>query len=370
MKVCEGENFFYKDVITPLQSKMRIFSYLYLGKPEIWEKPDALECRGIMFEIDEQGKPVRIASRPMEKFFNLHENKFSEYKPDDVAYVMTKLDGSLISSYIDNGYVQLKSKASIHSTQAEKANGLIYSDEYALLREHIAKNPDYTYNMEYTAPTNRIVLEYKEPRLTLLNVRNNVTGEYVPHKTLMGDAILRPYLVSSLDVDTERFVELLEHVKTAEDIEGYVCVTKDGHMFKVKTPWYVSVSDLKTTAMFPNNLIYYVAESETDDLRAAYAGEPEALERIELFEEAFREIIRKGFSVSDEFYALNAGADRGEYARRATIESQKHGKDKDYIFMCLMLSFGGVDYERMLDSLKVYYIRNYKKLIPEDKIPW
>lgn len=372
MALCkESDTFYYKDEITPMQSRMRIFSYLYLSKPEMWNKPDALECRGIMFEIDENEKPIRIASRPMEKFFNLGENDRARFKPEDVEMVMDKMDGSLVSTFIDCGHVQLKSKAALYSSQAEKANGLLYSEKYADLRAKIADiGSDYTFNFEYTAPSNRIVVEYKEPSLTLLNVRHNVTGEYVPHQMLFADAILRPHLVNALQVDSACFTTILDDVRVAEGVEGIVARTKDGQMFKVKSEWYVGVHNIKSTSLFPNNLIYYVAESETDDLRAAYAGELEALERIELFEEAFRSILRKAFKETTDFHALHAGEDRKTYAANATIESRKHGDEQAYIFMCLMIAFDGLDYDRMLDSLKTYYLRNYKKLIPADKIDW
>lgn len=372
MALCDGsDTFYYKDEITAMQTRMRIFSYMYLSKPEMWNKPDALECRGIMFEIDDKGRPVRIASRPMEKFFNLGENDRARFKPEDVEMVMDKMDGSLVSTYIDNGYVQLKSKAALYSSQAERANGLLYSEKYADLRAKIADiGSDYTFNFEYTAPSNRIVVEYSEPSLTLLNVRHNVTGEYVPHQMLFSDAILRPHLVNALQVDSARFSNILDEVRIAEGIEGIVARTKDGQMFKVKSEWYIGVHNIKNTSMFPNNLIYYVVESETDDLRAAYEGEPEALERIELFEEAFRSILRNAFTTATEFYNAHAGEDRKTYASNATIESRKHGDAQAYIFMCLMIAFDGLDYDRILDSMKTYYLRNYKKLIPADKIDW
>ena len=36
--------------------------------------PSALECRGIMFEVDAADQPIRLASFPFPKFFNLNEN--------------------------------------------------------------------------------------------------------------------------------------------------------------------------------------------------------------------------------------------------------------------------------------------------------
>lgn len=75
MKLCEDPNgkakFFFKDDVTGMQTPIRVFSY-HIANYSDWILPGALECRGIMFEMDGE-KPVRIMSRPMEKFFNVGE---------------------------------------------------------------------------------------------------------------------------------------------------------------------------------------------------------------------------------------------------------------------------------------------------------
>lgn len=67
----EKVKFFYKDFVSPFGKTYRIFSYQF-ATYEDWLKPDALYCRGIMFEIEDE-KPVQIVARPMEKFFNIGE---------------------------------------------------------------------------------------------------------------------------------------------------------------------------------------------------------------------------------------------------------------------------------------------------------
>lgn len=75
MALCEYDRtkFFYTDVNLSLGTTGRIFNYNYASYSD-WLLPDALECRGIMFEIDAEGNPIKILSRPMEKFFNLNEH--------------------------------------------------------------------------------------------------------------------------------------------------------------------------------------------------------------------------------------------------------------------------------------------------------
>ena len=127
MKICLSDTtttkFFYKDFVSSMGTKFRVFSY-HIASYTDWTQPGSLECRGIMFEMDFD-KPVRIASRPMHKFFNLNENPFTmNLDLSKAEFAMTKEDGSLVSSYIDKGYVYLKSKTSIFSDQALSASSL------------------------------------------------------------------------------------------------------------------------------------------------------------------------------------------------------------------------------------------------------
>ena len=66
-----NEAFYYKD-FTKENSIYRIFNYRLASYTD-FQLPGALECRGTMFEINEDGEPIRLASLPMEKFFNLNE---------------------------------------------------------------------------------------------------------------------------------------------------------------------------------------------------------------------------------------------------------------------------------------------------------
>ncbi|MFT2622084.1 RNA ligase, partial [Escherichia coli] len=56
----------------------------------------------MMFELDVDDILVRIASRPMEKFFNLNETPFTmNLDLSKVKYMLAKEDGSLVSTYLD-----------------------------------------------------------------------------------------------------------------------------------------------------------------------------------------------------------------------------------------------------------------------------
>ena len=167
----EDTPFFSSIQVASSDEVYEIFSYHFTDR-DSWDKPGALEARGIMFEVNSNTmKPTRIASRTMPKFFN-HSETVIEYS--EPKYAMHKADGSLISSYINQrGYISLKSKTSLHSDHAVMAMELIFSIKNAELLSFVieAEDSGYTVNMELVAPGSkfRIVLFYAEPKLIILN---------------------------------------------------------------------------------------------------------------------------------------------------------------------------------------------------------
>lgn len=145
-----------------------------------FQLPNALECRGHVFEVNADGDPIRLACLPMQKFFNHEENPFTmNVDFSQTKQIMTKADGSLISTVDIDGEVFVKSKFSFKTSQAKEAQASIdahpkFKDELKYLERH-----GYTVNMEYTSPKNPIVLSYDDDYLHVLNVRNRMNGDYL-----------------------------------------------------------------------------------------------------------------------------------------------------------------------------------------------
>ena len=108
------KTFFSKTVSLDNRTYYRIFNYGMFASYTSFLQPGALECRGIMFEIDKDNVPIRLACLPMEKFFNLHENPstMNLNLAEEVVEIQEKADGSLMSTYIHNNQLRLKSKGS------------------------------------------------------------------------------------------------------------------------------------------------------------------------------------------------------------------------------------------------------------------
>lgn len=368
--------FFFKDHKSSLGNTYRIFDY-HLGSYSDWLKPGALECRGIMFEMI-NGSPVRIASRPMAKFFNLSE--LEGWKSMDVIdgmrapelseinYAMDKADGSLISTYqdicripgIDSSNIMLKSKGSIHSNQAVEASQYLYRDEQQDLKEFCEQfaNIGYTVNMEWCAPNNQIVLCYNTPSLKILNIRHNESGLYYPIDELLGDPVFEKYCDGILDVPVKN-QDWIDYVYNQTGIEGYVVIMNDGSMFKLKTNWYVALHHTKDSINDSKRLVVCCAENAGDDLRQMFKDDVNSLNKINIFENHVTSEIGKALSKLNAEYAKVKGKDRKTYAIHMTnaFASDRH------FFQIAMKMFSGEDIQLVPQIVEV--VKKYpEKFVP------
>lgn len=359
MNLCSDDNntFFFVDTTSSMQSKFRIFSY-YIASYSEWLKPDALECRGIMFELDDNNNPIRIAARPPKKFFNLFENPFTEnIKDDQVGLAFKKEDGSLISSFIDKGEVFLKSKGSLFSQQVLDAQKWLYDERRKPLLECLkwyAEN-GITINMEWVSPDNRIVLTYEEPRLIILNARHNITGEYIDLEDLVKDQTINQYMVDNHPFETIN--KLIEEVQELKDQEGYVVYDSKGAepVFKIKCPWYVHLHSVKSSVSSDKNLWEAVAEGVSDDIKALFETDKASLDRIAKFESIYKKQFSFVYKTAIDIYNKLRGNSRKDYA----IESQSILNEIGYpqLFNIIMrLYLNGPD-ESIVDLIKEHLVK-------------
>jgi RNA ligase len=105
----------------------------------------------------------------------------------------------------------------------------------------------FTPIFEYTAPNNRIVIEYAIPSLTLLAVRDMGCGDYMNYNMLYiwAQEYNVPVVMEyRFDKDpnlsyTGHMMNILEMTRTLKDKEGFVIQFHSGHMLKMKADEYV-----------------------------------------------------------------------------------------------------------------------------------
>lgn len=358
--------FFFADQKTSMQMPVRIFSYR-LGGYSDWLKPDAIECRGIMFQMDGD-TPVSLLCRPMEKFFNYAEVKAWEALGkapasigEVVEDVMLKEDGSLISTYLDAGMLFVKSKGSTFSDQAAQANFLLLEDPKLRARLASLAEEGYTVNMEFVSPLNRIVIGYTEPHLVILNVRDNVTGEYVPYADLFADPILRKNLVEREAIEITDLDQFVQETYKKEGIEGYVIKTEKGFV-KVKTEWYCALHRTKSSLNNNKDLFLNIATGTSDDLKQLFLEDIAALQKINAFEDAFIGHLNGLLSLAESAIVELRGKSRKDFAIGL---SKNLSPEYKLIFSPLMTWFTDNDREKLAAGIVDMMCKNYEQFIPD-----
>lgn len=324
--------FDYKDYIVDCV-KYRIFNY-NLANYRSFLEDAAIECRGITFEIDDNNNYVKLASLPMQKFFNYNENPFTEGLENEIVDIaMFKEDGSLMSTYLNNGVVQLKSKGAFFSDQAIAANKVLSENDELRAALQTYEEKGFTVNLEYTAPSNQIVLSYQVDKLTILNVRNRTNGDYLPFEEI--EAPFDTIVKSHTQYKGMTLKEFSEIVYSLEDIEGFVVRTKSGHWIKFKTHWYCERhNSISVYSPFSRKgrreIINSVFEERTDDTKQLLIDNPFILKVINMVEVFVSEYIEEIDKDITSFLKENKDLTSEEYY----LKAQKVFKDDSIKFSC------------------------------------
>ena len=164
------------------------------------------------------------------------------------------------------------------------------------------ENSDWCYLFELTTPHNRVIVNHLTAGLTLLGVRDRVSGQWVhTSETVMARVVpvVREYPLQSFEGIQATFGGMDPLMQ-----EGYVVVDALGHRVKVKHPGYVALHHMKD-GMTPKSLLEVIQRGEVPEVTAHFPNLAEAFGQIKA-----------------EYDAL-AGAIDTAYAPIKEIETQK-----------------------------------------------
>lgn len=317
--------------------------YMISG-PETFRDGFSREARGVVF--DETGKTV---GRPLHKFFNVNQMPHTLVDVIDwsqVVRVMDKRDGSMIHTVAvpsELGNFTFKSKKSYTSDVALQATKFVKNSlrGYIKFCEYMVSNGK-TPVFEWTSPTARIVLAYAEDCMTLLHVRDNVTGEYVSREDLKShcDFYNIPFVDHRDDVmelikaDPKGAVHKL--YEETEGVEGWVMQFKNGDMVKLKTKWYMDRHHAMTF-LRTRDIARMVIDETLDDLIAKLVGDGINVDQIRDIEDR---VVREVNYITERVelvYNANSSLDRKEFAMLmkghryfGLIMQRYSGKEPDY----------------------------------------
>lgn len=213
------------------------------------------ECRGIIF--DQEGN---LMSRPFHKFFNISEKEETQIHAIDMSQphvIMEKMDGSMIRPIWLYSRLRLATKMGVTDIAIE-AEKLLSIDQWEWLEA--VMNAGATPLFEYIAPTNKIVIEYAEPKLILLAMRNNFTGNYyMPHQA--------PFEVVPMYGSVDGgLAEYIERARQQQGREGDIIRFADGQMLKIKNDWYVRIHKTKDLIRAERNIADLIVNEQLDDV--------------------------------------------------------------------------------------------------------
>lgn len=233
----------YLNVNEHRTSRLLIWNYTPKAQFErLWTR-EVLMSRGLITRPDGQ-----IVARPFLKFFNFEEHHGP--LPDGPYEVWEKLDGSLGILYRDDqGQLQMATRGSFHSDQAQRASEMLGNPEFATHLNGLAE--DFTHLFEIIYPGNRIVVDYgRRERLVYLGAVNTERGWDVPPDVSTWPDV--PEFFSTLpSMESPLNLKLLE----APNKEGFVLrFTGTGLRLKLKFDEYVrlhrAVTDLTTRTIW------------------------------------------------------------------------------------------------------------------------
>jgi T4 RnlA family RNA ligase len=364
--VDSNDAFYFQDFVLD-DVTYRIFNYRMASYTDFLQ-PAALECRGIMFDVTDINN-VGLVCLPQEKFFNLNENPMTmDLDLTKVSNIELKADGSLISTYLHNGELRLKSKGSIASEQAIDAMAWLLLPENDNFRSalKVATSNGFTVNLEWTAPFNRIVISYQKPGLIGLNMRHMDTGAYMSLKdiqTITDDSgvyeAMLPHWIEELDLSTIDDVPgFVTNIPDMMDIEGYIIKFENGQNVKIKTHWYLVQHRAKDSVNSDRRLFETVVADAQDDLRSLFFDDEWVLKRIQWMEDLVGAEYNTMVQTVEDFCNANLRLDRKEFAIKAKAEIKPL-----WFGLCMNLYLGKtVDWKGfMMSKWKAYGIKDQQK---------
>lgn len=233
----------------------------HFALPDSFDNPYRLECRGLKFAPD--GK---VLARPFQKFFNVGERPEATVENLDLTRphtVMEKMDGSMIHPAIVNDEVVFMTRMG-RTDVARKAERHLTSKLAEQCRSKLEAG--WTPIFEFTAPDNRIVIQYPRSSLTLLALRSTVHGYYSWQETTDISALnmgVNSVPIHHAPADPKLF---MHHARSVKGMEGFVIRFTDGFMVKAKGEDYVLKHRAKESVLQEKNVLALIVRDELDDV--------------------------------------------------------------------------------------------------------
>lgn len=274
------EEFGIKAVRSVKYPELIQFKYDQINSPP--GAPIVKEARGII--LNEKDNWAIIA-HPFHRFYNLGDPHADQIDLDTIR-VQEKLDGSLIIMYWYGS--QWNAATSGNPDAAGNVNGFdmtfetLFWDTFRVTVDVIPFNPSITYMWELTSPYNKIVVQHKEAKVTLIGMRDVPSGREIPIKPL------HPYIPTVKSFSLKSLSEVLAACKELKGFEqeGFVVVDGNFNRVKVKGPHYVMLHHTRDS-MSPKGFVDVIRNGESDEFLAYFPEFADLFNSIKLKYQTF-----------------------------------------------------------------------------------
>ncbi|MEZ2132500.1 MULTISPECIES: RNA ligase [unclassified Sinorhizobium] len=295
------------DFIVAHKDGYSVIDYVY-SLADSFDDSVRVECRGLKFAPD-----GGILARPLHKFFNINERSDTQSGVLDFTEqhtVMEKLDGSMIHPAIVGGEVVFMTRMG-RTDVAMKAERHLTPDVERGCRTLLRNG--YTPIFEWTAPDNRIVVRYDNSRLTLLAIRETISGSYTTRYFCESWAgyMCMPIVTihNSSHTTGEGFAA---YARTVLGMEGFVVRFDNGLWVKAKGDDYVLKHKAKDSILQEKNILALVLSGGLDDV-LPLLDEPDA-DAARSYRDAVEAGIARTVAELSRFVAANQNVLQKEFA--------------------------------------------------------
>lgn len=361
--------FFFEDTHIGKNLKYRVFCYLIPGYAE-YQLPYAKETRGAMFLLDARtDKMLEMVAHPMPKFFTYGEQPETANLDLSKAKRFTlKPDGSLLTTYIDavSGKLTFKTKRKPQQSSFDAILEQCLYPEFLAELDYLTRMHHCSVDCELTSPENRVILSYDEPKLTLLKVRNRLTGDFVDiHSQTFQEEFpeLAKHVVEELSLDLLKDLNKKNRFLELKGIEGGVVEMEDGTLAKIKTMYYLTqnrYANIQDLSKRDRLLLEACLEETFDELRTLFHYRKRSenydldgiLKAMDSIEKQVNELYNPFHAKIMNFYEENKSLPVNEF-----IEKTKNGDMKEFMSVLVPMHKG------QKVNLKSIFIKMYGKRI-------
>lgn len=360
------------NIIIKQKGDFVLLKYSSIEPKSDMSNPIVQECRGLILKKD-FFELTSNPSIPQYKVASMRFTKFFNYGQEEAAILefpceaSEKIDGSLIGVWYDNNtgwHVSTSGNIDAEDAPIDTGEYKSYRDVFNLAWDDNffdMLSKDCTYMFELVSPFTKLVVPYKETKLYLLAIRNNITLEEFDRsylsiiaEQLFGDKISVPksYMCKNIEEIQNAVNELTDN---DENFEGFVLCDKNFNRIKLKSAIYTNLFFIRGEGVFSNKKILKLIMDEQDDDVIAYFPEyKEQFDRIRRGLSLFITHLKSLLSDGGKLYKL----DKKEFA-----DNIKLYKYKDILFKAY-----GCDYWNLKEEFQADFLKNYVENIAISKL--